>query len=103
MHTRVKAVKAKALLLVGYTYAALAYVPFCVTGFLHHLVPFLDQAFIEEVLKVLKSGIYVPFYLLLGLVKLLLKLLAMGTCVHLNSIILLFLLPMMTMQNYLAL
>ena len=87
-HTCVKAVKAKALFLVGNAYAATAHVPFCVAGLVHNLIPFLDQAFIEEILKVLKSGIYVPFYLLPGLVKVLLELLATGTSVHVKSFLL---------------
>ena len=63
--------------------------PFVWQGFLHDLVRFLDQAFIKEVLEVLKSGIYVSFFLLLGLIKLLLELLAMGTSAHFKSILLL--------------
>ena len=89
MHACIEAVKAKALLLVGYMYASMAHVPFCVAGLVHNLIPFLDQAFIKEVLEVLKSGIYVPFYLLLGLIKLLLELLAMGACTHVKLIVLL--------------
>ena len=66
----------------------MAHVPFCVAGLVHNLIPFLDQAFIEEVLEVLKCGIYVPFYLLPGLVEVLLKLLAKHTSVHFKSIVL---------------
>ena len=67
----------------------MAHVPLRAAGFLHDLIPFLDQAFVKEVLEVLKSGIYVSFCLLLGLVNVLLKLLAMGASMHVKSIILL--------------
>ena len=88
-HGCVKALKAKASLLVGYTYASMAHIPFCVAGFLKDLVPFLDQVFIKKVLEVRKRGIYVPFYLFWGLIKLPLELLAMGTSLHVKSIVLL--------------
>ena len=88
MHARVQAVKTEASFLVGNPYASTAYVPFCTTGFLYYLVPFLDQAFIEKVLKVFKGGIYVPLYFLLGLIEILHKLFAMRACTRLKSIIL---------------
>ena len=88
-HALVEALKAKALFFDGYPYASMAHISFCVAGFLHDLVPFLNQAFIEEVLEVLKGSIYVPLYLLPDLIKLLLELLAKGACTLLKSIILL--------------
>ena len=69
-------------------YASMAHIPFCVAGLVHNLIPFLDQAFVKEVLEVFKSGIYVPFYLLLGLVEVLLELLAKRTSTHVKSIVL---------------
>ena len=100
-HAYIEALKAKASLLVGHVYASPVYIPFCVAGLTHDLVPFLNQAFIKEVLEVFKSGIYIPFHLLPGLFKLLLKLLAMGACTHFKSIVLLLEVVQEKLQNLL--
>ena len=98
-HTCVKALEAKAFLLVGYAYASVAHILFCVAGFMHNLVPFLNQAFVKEVLEVLKSSVYIHFYLLPGLIELLIELLAMGACTCVKCIVLLLEIVCEKLQN----
>ena len=62
---------------------------FCVACFAHNLIPFINQALIEQVLEVLESQIYIGLYLLLGICKVLLVLLVIGTHARVELILLL--------------